>query len=182
MTFGFVIILFATIALAQDRTAVAAAQSACGPAQTTFAVSADGTQHPTPQPDPDKALVYVVEDLGQCPDCYGGHALVGDVTDALVKVGADGAWIGANQGNSYLFFTTTPGEHHLCVNWQSRLAERARSFAMANLTAEAGKTYYFRIRLFPGQGDFSFDLDPINSDQGKFLVASAPLSVSHPKK
>src|SRR5271169_5698938 len=182
MKSAFVLMLCAASAFAQDRTAVAAAESACGPAQTTFAVTVEGSQHPTPQPDPDKALVYVVEDLGQCVDCDGGRSIIGDVTDALVKVGVDGSWIGANKGNSYLFFTTAPGEHHLCVNWQSRLAERARSFAMASLTAEAGKVYYFRIRVFPGQGDFAFDLDPINSDQGKFLVASAPFTVSHSKR
>ncbi len=53
---------------------------------------------------------------------------------------------------------------------------------MANFTAEAGKVYYFRIRLFPGQGDFVFDLDPINIDQGKYLVASSVYNVSHAKK
>jgi hypothetical protein len=182
MKSALTVILFAVSALAQDQNAVVAAQSACGPAPVSFAVRADATQHPTPAPDPDKALVFVVEDLGQCVDCYGGRSIVGDVTAALVKVGMDGSWIGANQGSSYLFFAATPGEHHLCANWQSRLEERARSFAMVSFTAEAGKVYYFRIRLFPGQGDFAFDLDPINSDQGKYLVASSAYSVSHPKK
>ncbi|HEY6370771.1 MAG TPA: hypothetical protein VIX37_09340 [Candidatus Sulfotelmatobacter sp.] len=53
---------------------------------------------------------------------------------------------------------------------------------MANFTAEEGKTYYFRARVFPGEDDYSFDLDLVNSDQGKFLVASSVLAVSHPKK
>jgi len=53
---------------------------------------------------------------------------------------------------------------------------------MAGLTAEAGKVYYFRARLFPGEADFFLDLDPVNSDQGRYLVASSPFSVSHPKK
>jgi hypothetical protein len=182
MKSAFVVLLVAACAVAQDQTAVVTAQSACGLPAVTFAVNTEGTQHPAPSPDSDKALVFMVEDLGQCVDCYGGRSIIGDVTAALVKVGVDGTWIGANQGNSYLFFTTAPGEHHLCVNWQSRIEERARSFAMANFTAEAGKIYYFRIRLFPGQGDFAFDLDPINSDQGKYLVASSVYSVSHPKK
>jgi hypothetical protein len=68
------------------------------------------------------------------------------------------------------------------MNWQSRLDYRSRSFAMANFTAEAGKVYYFRARIFPGRYDYSFDLDPINGDQGKYLVASSAFSVSHPKK
>jgi hypothetical protein len=54
---------------------------------------------------------------------------------------------------------------------------------MMGFTAEAGKVYYIRARLFPGgNGDYSFDVDLVNSDEGKYLVASSPYSVSHPKK
>lgn len=172
----------ASSAFAQDQAAVLAAESACGPAQVNFSANVDGTQHPNPQPDADKALVFVIEDLGQCADCSSGHASITEVTAAVVKVGADGLWLGADRGNSYLFFTVAPGEHHLCVNWQSRLSARARAFAMANLMADAGKIYYFRARLFPGEADFFLDLETVNGDQGKFLVASSPFSVSHPKK
>jgi len=169
-------------AFAQDRVAAMAAESACGPAQINYSATADTNHHPNPQPDPDKALVFVVEDIGQCADCSKSNAIINDVSAAIVKVGADGAWIGAGRGSSYLFFPVEPGEHHLCVNWQSRLSVRARAFAMSNLTAEAGKTYYFRVRLFPGDAEFSFDLEQVNSDEGKYMVASSPLSVSHPKK
>ena len=55
------------------------------------------------------------------------------------------------------------------------------AFSMAGFTAEAGKVYYFRARLFPGHGDYSVDLDLINSDEGKFLVASSAFCVSHAK-
>jgi hypothetical protein len=186
MKIALVAILFVGSAFAQDQAAVVAAQSACGPKPVTFAVKTDAAQHPTPQPDAGKALVYVIEDLGQCVDCSGRpYSLLDIATDvdaAVTKVGMDGSWIGANRGNSYLFFSAAPGEHHLCMNWQSSLEERAHAFAMANFTAEAGKIYYFRARLFPGRGDFSFDLDPVNSDEGKFLVASSPLSISRAKK
>jgi hypothetical protein len=71
----------------------------------------------------------------------------------------------------------------VCLNWQSSLQERSRAFAMMGFTAEAGKVYYIRARLFPGgNGDYSFDVDLVNSDEGKYLVASSPYSVSHPKK
>jgi hypothetical protein len=37
--------------------------------------------------------------------------------------------------------------------------------------------------VFPGHGgDYSFDLDSVNSDEGKYLIAISPASVSHPKK
>ena len=178
-----VLILFAASAFAQDVTAIAAAESACGAKDTNFDVKRDTTQHPTPQPEAGKALVYVVEDMGQCPECTGhGNAFFTNVSMALTKVGMDGAWMGANHGNSYFFFAVDPGEHHLCINWQSVLQVRSRAFAMANFTAEEGKVYYFRARVFPGKDDYSFDLDLVNSDEGKFLVASSVLSVSHPKK
>ena len=101
---------------------------------------------------------------------------------AVTKEGLDGDWVGANKGNSYIFFFAEPGERHLCMNWQSRFEARSRVFAVANFTAEAGKTYYYRARLFPGHLDISFDLDPINSDQGKLLVASSMLSASTAKR
>lgn len=179
----FVVIFFAVCAVAQDATAVAAAESACGPKNVNFDADADSTNHPTPQPDPGKALVYFVEDLGQCPGCGdGGAGFVNNVNDAIVKVGMDGSWLGAGRGASYLFFSAAPGEHHLCVNWQSRLESRSRALSFANFTAETGRVYYFRARLFPGHGDYALDLDPVNSDEGNYLVAASAASVSHPKK
>ena len=149
----------------------------------TFTVNASETQSQNPQPESDKAAVFIIEDLGQCVDCGDASPLrITDVSSAVIKVGADGSWIGAMRGNSYLFFRVAPGEHHFCVNWQSRIAERARAFAMSNLIAEAGKTYYLRARLFPGMGDFSFDLEAVNPDEGKYLVALSAFSVSHAKK
>jgi len=166
-----IVLLASSLAFAQDHAAIAAAEAACGPKDVKFDAKQDATQHPAPQPDPDKAVVYVVQEIGevQCKGC------------ALTKVGLDGTWVGANQGSSYLFFSTDPGEHHLCLNWQSRFETRSRAFALANFTAVAGKVYYFRARIFPGHHDYSFDLDLINSDQGKFLVAISAFSNSHPK-
>ena len=152
MKAALVLILYAASAFAQDQAALAAAESACGPKDVKFTVKQDTTQHPAPQPEPGKALVYVVEDLGQCSQCTGrGNAFFTDVSMALTKVGMDGNWMGANHGNSYLFFAADPGEHHPCLNWQSVFVVRSRAFAMANFTAEEGKTYYFRARVFPGR-------------------------------
>lgn len=182
MRIVLVLALLAASAVAQDNVSLMSAEGACGPAKVSFSATADATQHPVPQPDPDKALVFVIEDLGQCKDCAHGHNIVSDVDSAIVKIGADGSWIGADRGNSYLFFSVTPGEHHLCMNWQSRLSIRSQAFAMASLTAEAGKVYYFRARVFPGEDNYSFDLDRVDNDEGRFLVAASPYSVSHPKK
>jgi hypothetical protein len=65
-------ILFAGSACAQDQAAVAASEAVCGSKAVAFTVKQDVTQHPTPQPEPGTALIYVVEDLGKCPNCDGG--------------------------------------------------------------------------------------------------------------
>jgi hypothetical protein len=172
MKTALVLLLLAASAFAQDPGAVMAAKAACGPSSVKFDAQQDTTQHPTPEPDPGKALVYVVQSLGEieCTSC------------ALTKVAMDGAWVGATQGTSYLFVPVEPGEHHICANWQSRFEWKSKALALANFTAEAGHVYYFRVRLSLSRMIYVFDLDPINSDEGKLLVASSGLSVSHPKK
>lgn len=178
-----VVVLFAASALAQDSAAIMAAQAACGTPDIKFDAKQDAVLHPTPQPEPGKALVYVIEDLGQCSGCEAhSSAFFNNVDQALTKVGMDGAWTGANRGRSYISFAADPGEHHLCINWQSRLEVRSHAYDMANFTAEEGKVYYFRERVFPGHADYTFDLDPGNGDEGKYLVAISAFSVSHPKK
>lgn len=166
------IILGAVWAPAQDPFAIRAAQSACGPANIKFEAKQETSQHPTPQPDSGKALVYVVQDIGElkCSGC------------ALTRIGMDGAWVGTNQGSSYFSFPAEPGEHHVCLNWQSVLSSRSRAYAFVSFRAEAERTYYFRARIFPGErGDYSFDLEPLDPDQGKYVVASSAFSLSHPK-
>lgn len=66
----------------------------------------------------------------------------------------------------------------MCEPTVSRLS---RLVAFAHFTAEEGKVYYFRTRAFGGSNQVLFEIDPIDSDQAKYLIASYPLSVSHPK-
>jgi hypothetical protein len=179
MKAAVVLILFAVCALtqgtAQDQAAITAAEAACGPKSVKFDVTQETTHHPTPRPEAGKALVYVIEDIDQEFRC--------DEDCPLTKVGMGGSWVGANQGSSYFFFSVAPGEHHLCINWQSRLEARSRAFSLANFTAEEGKTYYFQERfLLLHDTAYSLTLDLVNSDEGKYLVALSAFSVSHPKK
>jgi hypothetical protein len=163
--------VFAVSAAAQDEAAMAMAQAACGPKGANFDVTWDSA-HVTPQPESGKALVYVIENVGaeQCRGC------------ATTKVGMDGNWMGANKGDAYFFFPVSPGEHHLCANWQSAFGWSSRNgvFAMTDFNAEAGHTYYFEVRV--AERILFFDLHALNDDQGKYLVACDLFSVSHPKK
>jgi hypothetical protein len=64
-----------------------------------------------------------------------------------------------------------------------------RLVSLANLTAESGGVYYFRVRTTGGPSSYfkdsdrsaSIDLEPVNSDEGKLLVASSAWSSSQPK-
>jgi hypothetical protein len=53
---------------------------------------------------------------------------------------------------------------------------------LAHFTAEAGKIYYYRTRLVVSRSVELLELNPIDSDQAKYLIASFSLSVSSPKK
>ena len=51
-----------------------------------------------------------------------------------MKLAVDGAWVGANHGNSYFSVSVEPGEHHVCVTLQSSLV--AQRVELAHFTAE----------------------------------------------
>jgi len=174
------ILLFTSPVFAQDSAAVAKAAAACGPADVQLDVSTDKNKHPAATPDGGKALVYVVEVYEKLVDTI-------NIGSPTTKVGLDGAWVGANKGNSYFFFFVDPGEHHLCANWQSHLRRVSKLVSLAGFKAEAGKAYYFRARIIPqssavGGQVASLELEPVNSDDGQLLVASSSFSTSHPRK
>jgi hypothetical protein len=147
-----------------------APDAACGSPTAQFDVKIGPETRPTAQPQDGKVLVYVVEDQQ-----------FKFVKDATVRVGLDGAWVGANRGNSYLAFSVEPGEHHLCADWQSSFAGRLLS--LAKFTAGAGKIYYFRARTTGAKDERSaLDLESVNSDEGGLLVSRAQPSISTVKK
>lgn len=165
-----VMMLLAASAFGQQESGALAA--ACGPKSTNFNVKLDESQHTLAQPDPGKALVYFVQDIGEV-NCLGGCM--------TTKIGLDGAWIGVNQHNSYFSVSVEPGEHHVCANLQSHVGWISRKVALAHFTAEARRVYYFRTRGFFGGNQLLIDLDPVDSDQAKYAISSSPLSVAHPK-
>ena len=163
------VILLSLPALAADQ-APAAVAAACGPDNVKFDVDSSGRQ-PAAQPEPGKALVYVVEQFDRPTNELGRPT---------IRVGLDGSWMGANRGTSYLSFSVEPGAHHLCADWQSlpplRLINHVPA-SLASLTA-AGQTYYFRARIVEhsGNGPWTLDLERLDRDEGQLLVATSPLS------
>jgi hypothetical protein len=103
----FLVLLAAAPVFGQNQTADLRTAAGCGPAKMEFDVKTDKKQHAVTQPDPGKALVYVVEEEKSDP-----HSMqIGHLT---VRVGLDGTWVGANHGDSYLSFQVEPADHRVC--------------------------------------------------------------------
>ena len=128
------------------------------------------TQHSVAPPDASKALVCVFEGMEHSP---------------TMRVGLDGACIGANMRKSYFFFSVDPGEHQVCTNGQSRVSkETAARFGSAiTLKAEAGKVYYLRIQSYErSQHDFNVKVEPVETAEGQFLISVSSFSAFRAKK
>jgi len=98
---------------------------------------------------------------------------ISDSGSSSTMLGIDGAWVGAIRAGSFYSVTLIPGEHHFCVAYPP--VYRDERFAkVAHLEAEAGKTYFFRLR--------GLEHGSIDSDAGKIIIPGLPLSVSRPKK
>jgi hypothetical protein len=160
--------LAAASAFAQTQ-APRAVDSACGPKDVQFEMDTAKNQ-PVPETEAGKSLVYVIEVFDKA---------MNQVSRPTLRIGLDGKWVGAGKGSSYIAFTVEPGEHHLCVNWQSRLKRFSREAAFFGFTSDPGKTYYFRANISE-MGDFNFPLglELVNDDEGRYLVSISPMSVS----
>jgi len=163
------ILLVSCFGVGQDKMAISAAEAACGPHDVNFEVKVDASRHPTPMPENGKALIYVVQE------------------DSITsRFGVDGKWVGANHGRTYFFIQIDPGEHHLCATAQGMgPASRHPRVALRQLIAEAGMTYYF-VPHVAGESvyaiDAKFDLNQVDLDQGKALIARAKFGTSRPKQ
>jgi len=170
MKSALVVTFLAVSAFAQAQSA--GLPAACGPRKITFDVTLSDSQQTLAQLEPGRARVYFIQDNGSWSD-YQHFTL---------KIGLDGAWVGAYIENSYFALSVEPGEHHVCANVQSN-SSVGHLLALAHFTAEPGKAYYFRTRFLDGPSWRSpyVDLDPVDSDQAKYMIDSFPLSLSHPR-
>jgi hypothetical protein len=165
------LIFFAWPCMAQSYVPPIDPEAACGANDDKFQVKSDVQGKHLPDVAAGRAVVYFVE-----------TQKIDGIGNITAKIAVDGAWVGANQGDSYFFVTLDPGEHHLCARWQSSLAIR-QQVSLNNLTAESGKTYYFLVRITgDGREAYSFDLVKINSDEAQLLIARSPYSISRAKK
>jgi hypothetical protein len=145
----------------------------CGPEKEKFEVKTEKHVAPAVEADARKAMVYFIEDDKQFLS----------VPKPTVRAGIDGAWVGATHGTSYFSVAVEPGERHVCAVWQSKVVLLAGlQSAALHFTAEAGKTYYFRIRnKWNKEQPTEMKLEALDSDAGKLLVGQFAQSVFRKK-
>jgi hypothetical protein len=162
---------FATLAQKVSHTA-----GGCGPANIDFNVSSPNDGAPPPTPESGKALVYVIQVIENGPNMA--------LDDATTRFGVDGAWVGANHGNSYFYFSVDPGQHDVCVDWQSSLLARSELASAANLDANAGSTYYFQVRTRDATKEYPgyVKIKLVDEAEGRLLLGSSSRVTSRPKK
>lgn len=165
--------LFFLIAVGASKPA--AAQDACGSPRVKYTVKQVAAQPPPPQPEPGKALVFVVEHQVSTPAICVHCAIA-------TRVAVDGQWVGAGSGDSWFAFSLAPGPHHLCAMFQARFSSTAQDKYFAPLTVESGKTYYIETRVEALDNQYqNIRLLPLNEEEGKDRVQTFPFSDSHRK-
>jgi hypothetical protein len=133
----------------------------CGNDKVQFDVKTLEHQPAPAPPAEGKAQIVFVENENQ---------MVGFFSDATVRFAMDGAWYGADYGDSYFAVDITPGLHHVCASWQGLLGRK--NFDLAPLEAAPGKVYYFAAQVTAGSksSPAAFSLSQLNDDQGEYRV------------
>ena len=147
--------------------------SACGPAHIGYKVDLDRNQHGPMPPEAGKAMVYFIHDAGipfeKLTFAY-----------PTTKYAVDGNWVGAGHGDSWFAVAVAPGEHHVCTVLQTSFMDQR--VELAQFTAEAGKSYFFRTRLVMSQSVELLEMERIDSDEGNYLTDQYPLATSRVRK
>jgi hypothetical protein len=83
---------------------------ACGDDKAQFDVKTEeGQSAPAPPPAGKAQIIFVDDD----------SVKTSGFSFTTFRYGMDGAWVGANKGNSYFVLNVDPGVHHLCMSPQT---------------------------------------------------------------
>ena len=159
--------LLATPVLAQDQAADLRTEAGCGPAKTKFDVKVDKKQHTVTQPEAGKAMVYVIEEYQSDPHSQ----TLGHVT---TRVGLDGKWVGATHEGSYISFPVEAGTRRMCSDVQSIFVPTGKLSGAAQLNAEPGKIYYYRVVVVDErEKQPRLQVKPMDEAEGLLMVAKS---------
>jgi hypothetical protein len=161
------LLLLVSLSSASAQSADAIYQQACGPKNASFHV-----QHvegkPPAEPEPGKALVYFLQKQSGI--------------NFMTRIGLDGAWAGVVQGDSYIYASVEPGEHHACA---ATMGRKQPLVELVHFAAEAGKVYYYLVRGTAVDAKygtfFSMPITPVDRDEALYLIASNPTTTATPK-
>lgn len=128
---------------------------ACDARNVGFDHETDKKQHPTPDPEPGKALVYVLR-----PTKIG--------MAIQTKLSVDGVWRGVNKGKNYFFLSLEPGEHYFCSKSENR--------STLALTVEPGKVYYIQQKIRAGFLKARNKLEVLDETDGQKALKDSHLS------
>ena len=145
---------------------------ACGDDKVKFDVKTEMSKTAPAPPADGKAQIVFIENENH---------MIGPFMHATVRFGMDGAWMGANNSNSYFTVTVDPGVHHLCASWQSALGRVEKNVDVTSVTAEPGKVYYFAadVTVIPtgdNHANITFGLSQLDEDKGKYRVKAWKLA------
>jgi hypothetical protein len=110
------------------------------------------------------------------------------LTTPAVRFAVDGEWAGATKGESHFAIDINPGVRNVCANWQADGGDESKKVGMETFTAEAGKVYYFQIKIRVKQDsqgwtkERTFDLTALSAEEGRYRAKASGLSVSKGKK
>jgi len=153
----------------------AALSAACGDEKAALRVELQKdthalNDHVLTEPAPGKAEVVFIEDADFRQSCF--------LCSIANRIGIDGRWVGANQGNSYFAIAVAPGEHHMCTDWQSSDPDLKSKTGLGEINAEAGQIYFYRVRIT--RTGYGLELVPVDRQEGSFRLRSATLSIATP--
>lgn len=169
----FLVLLCAPLVSGVCASAKTVLPDSCGSDSVKFDVKTEKDQPPPAAPADGKAQIVLV---GTVPN---EGALM---HWPAIRFGINGAWVGANKGNSYFTLDVAPGAQNICVSAQGVMAGMAKDLVdMQTFTAEAGKVYYFEARFGMigggnGGGVVTFGLAPLNENDGKYRVKAWKLA------
>jgi hypothetical protein len=133
---------------------------ACPAHDVGFSLRTDKTTHPTPDPEPGKALVYVLR-----------PATIGLAIQT--KLAIDGEWIGANRARHYFYVNLNPGVHYFCSKSENRSTLAMR--------LQAGRTYFLEQKIKMGFLKARNKLVLLGDAEGRDKLAECHLSISRRK-
>ena len=163
--------LCASLALAVQARATIL-PDACGDDKVKFDVSTKASKQPPAAAPDGKAQIVFIENDDKEIGCIA-------LCEVTTRVGMDGAWVGANNGNSYFVLAVDPGVHHLCASWQSALPTLKKNVDVVSFTAKPGKVYYFAAQIVDTGGKEvppTIALSQLNEDEGQYRVKAWKLA------